>query len=114
MVRSAQTMHLSCIKISTISKRTKTSFHLSLIIYEFYQVKDRFSYLASKMITELPLEPRHLGELSGAYKTICEPMVRLAQMVLLSCSDTNTITERTKTRFHMSHITQEFHRLRLK
>ena len=26
MVRSAQAVHLSCVKISTISKRTKTSF----------------------------------------------------------------------------------------
>jgi hypothetical protein len=31
MVHSMQTMHLSCVKISTISKRTKTSFHLSLV-----------------------------------------------------------------------------------
>ena len=31
MVRSAQTMHLSCVKISTISKHTETSFHLSLV-----------------------------------------------------------------------------------
>jgi hypothetical protein len=30
-VRSAQTVHLSWIKISTISKQTKTSFHLSLV-----------------------------------------------------------------------------------
>jgi hypothetical protein len=31
MIHSVQTVHLSCIKISTISKRTKTSFHLSLV-----------------------------------------------------------------------------------
>jgi hypothetical protein len=31
MVRSAQTMQLSCVKISTISKQTKTSIHLSLV-----------------------------------------------------------------------------------
>jgi hypothetical protein len=30
VVRSAQTMHLSCVKIITISKRTEMSFHLSL------------------------------------------------------------------------------------
>ena len=30
MVRSMQTMHLSCIKISNISKQIKPSFHLSL------------------------------------------------------------------------------------
>ena len=32
MVCSMQTVHLSCIKISTISKQTKPSFHLSLFI----------------------------------------------------------------------------------
>ena len=31
MVRSAQTAHLSCVKISTFSTRTETSFHLSLV-----------------------------------------------------------------------------------
>jgi hypothetical protein len=31
MVCSAQTLHLSCGKISTISKQTKTSFHLTLV-----------------------------------------------------------------------------------
>jgi hypothetical protein len=30
MVLSAQTVHLSCVKISTIPKQTKMSFHLSL------------------------------------------------------------------------------------
>jgi hypothetical protein len=31
MVRSMQTMQLSCVKISTMSKRIETRFHLSLI-----------------------------------------------------------------------------------
>jgi hypothetical protein len=31
MARSAQTVHLSCVRISTISKQTKSSFHLILI-----------------------------------------------------------------------------------
>jgi hypothetical protein len=31
MVRSAQTVHLSCVKTSTISKQTKMSFDLSLV-----------------------------------------------------------------------------------
>ena len=31
MVCSAQTMHLSCVKISNISKQIEMSFHLSLI-----------------------------------------------------------------------------------
>jgi hypothetical protein len=31
VVRSTQTLRLSCVKISTIFKRTELSFHLSLI-----------------------------------------------------------------------------------
>jgi hypothetical protein len=31
MERSAQTIHLSCVKISTISERTESSFLLSLV-----------------------------------------------------------------------------------
>jgi hypothetical protein len=31
MVRSTQTVHLSCVKFSTISKQTETSIHLSII-----------------------------------------------------------------------------------
>ena len=34
LVCSAPTAHLSCVKISTISKRTETSFHLSLVTQE--------------------------------------------------------------------------------
>ena len=37
MVCSMQTVHLSCIKISTISKQTEPSFHLSLFILEYKQ-----------------------------------------------------------------------------
>jgi hypothetical protein len=38
MVRVAQTVHLSCVKISTISKRTKMSFHFRLITMEYHRV----------------------------------------------------------------------------
>jgi hypothetical protein len=54
---------------------------------------------------KLPLDPRHLGEPSGASKIIYELMVRLAQSVHLSCIDTNTIFEQNETRFHMIHVT---------
>jgi hypothetical protein len=54
---------------------------------------------------EHPLEPRHLGVPSGAFKTISEPAVRLAQTVHLSYIDTNTISKRTEMRFHMTHVT---------
>ena len=39
MVRSMQTVQLSCIKISTISKQTKSSLHLSLFNYEYHRVR---------------------------------------------------------------------------
>jgi hypothetical protein len=41
-------------------------------------------------------------------------MVRLAETILLSCTNTDTISEWTKTRFHMTHVTYEFHRVRPK
>jgi hypothetical protein len=51
MVRSTQIVHLTCVKISTVAKQTKTSSFV----------------------------PHHLGLPSGASKMIPEPMVRLAQ-----------------------------------
>ena len=39
MVCSAQTNNLSCIKVSTISKWTEMSFHLSLFTHENHQVR---------------------------------------------------------------------------
>jgi hypothetical protein len=45
---------------------------------------------------------------------ISEPMVHLAQTVHLSCSNTNNISKWTEVRFQMTHVTSEFHRVRLK
>jgi hypothetical protein len=42
---------------------------------------------------------------------IFEPVVHLAQTVHQSCTDTNTISRRTKTTFHMTHVTLAFHLL---
>jgi hypothetical protein len=64
--------------------------------------------------TELPLEPCHLGVPSSASKMIYMPMVCLVQTMHLSCTDTNTVSKRTETRFHMTHVTYEFHRVRPK
>ena len=61
---------------------------------------------------KLPLEPHHLGVPSGASKMIYEPMVRLAQTVHLSWTDTSTISKRTETIFHKSNVTYEFYRVR--
>ena len=76
MVRSTQTVQLSYVKISTISKWG-----------------------------ELSIEPCHLGVPSGMSKAIYEPMVRLAENVQLSCTDTYTVSNRKEVRFHMTHIT---------
>jgi hypothetical protein len=63
---------------------------------------------------ELPFEPRHLGVQSGASKTISEAMVHLAQMVHLSCTETNTVSKRIETSFHLSLVTQEYLPVHLK
>jgi hypothetical protein len=47
-----------------------------------------------------PLWPHHLGVQPGVSKMISKPMVRLAQTVQLSCTDTNTVSKRTELRFH--------------
>jgi hypothetical protein len=38
----AQTVHLSCIKISSMSKWTESSFHLSLVTSEYHQVRPKW------------------------------------------------------------------------
>jgi hypothetical protein len=75
LVCLAQTMQLSCIKISTSPKDSN----------------------------KLPLEPHHLGVSSGAYKMISEPMVCLAQIVHLYCNDPNSVSKRTEMTFQMTH-----------
>ena len=70
-----------------------------------------YTYLASTLAlspngpNELPLEPHHLVLPSSASKTISEPMVRLAQTMHLSCTDTNTVSKRKEVRLHMTHVT---------
>jgi hypothetical protein len=48
------------------------------------------------------LSPRSI---SGASKMISEPVLRSTQTMHLSCTDANSVSNRTKTRFHMAHIT---------
>jgi hypothetical protein len=78
LVHLTQTVHLSCVKINTISKHTENDF---------------------------PLDLHHLGVPSRAPKAISEPMVHLAQTVHLSCFEINTISKWTKTSFHLTNIT---------
>jgi gamma-glutamylcysteine synthetase len=62
----------------------------------------------------LPLEPRHLVELSGASKMVSKPMVRLAQTMHQYCTNTNIVSKREEVRFHKTHITYEFNQVRPK
>jgi hypothetical protein len=82
MVHSTQTVQISCLKISTISKHKKN---------------------------EHPLEPRHLGVPSGASKTISERC--LSQTVHLPCTNTTTVSKWIETRFHITNVTLEIHQL---
>jgi hypothetical protein len=47
-------------------------------------------------------------------KMISMPIVCSVQTVHLSCTNTNTVSKRTKTRFHTTHVTYEFRRVRPK
>jgi hypothetical protein len=122
-VHSTQTAQLSCVKITTISKRTRTSFYLSLDIYEYRRVCQKqflslwyvwrkpCTYIAPTL-TLSPNEtkrdstrPTHLGVPSSASKKIFEPMVRSTQTTHLSCVKISIISKRTQTSFHLSLVT---------
>jgi hypothetical protein len=75
------------------------------------------TYLASRLAlspnrpNRAPLDPCHLGVPSGTSKMIYQPMVHLTQTEHLSCTDANTVSKQIETRFHMTHLTLEFHRV---
>jgi hypothetical protein len=54
---------------------------------------------------EILHDPRHLVVPSGASKMISETVVRLAETLHLSCTETNIISKWTETSFHLSLIT---------
>ena len=92
MARSAQTVHQSCIKISSISKRSELSLeprHLGVpsgasetISEPMYVWRNPRTYLlltltpSTNGANEIPHDTRHLGVPSGVSKTISEPRVR--------------------------------------
>ena len=84
MVHSAQTVHRSYVKISTISKRIEMSFHFSLVTKEYHQVCPK------------------------RFLSLCYV---LAQTMHLSCIDTNTVSKRTERSFHFSLATKEYHQV---
>jgi hypothetical protein len=75
------------------------------------------TYLASRLAlyqmnwVKHPLDLRNLGVLSAVSKMIFEPTVCLAQTMHISCTNTNNISKWTERRFHMTHVTLEFHRV---
>jgi hypothetical protein len=131
MVRSAQTVHLSRVKISTISKQTKWASNLACHLAVPLGGQKRFlslwyiwrkpcTYLVSTL-TPSPNgpkqdshDPSHLGVPLGASKMVSDPIVCSAQTMHLSCTNINTLSKWTETRFHVMHITEEFHRVRPK
>jgi hypothetical protein len=86
MVRSTQTLHLTCVKISTISN----------------ELNQASTWASSPRSTIGCVQNDFLAY--GMFSTNLH----------LSCTDTNTISKCTKTRFHMTHITLEFHWVRPK
>jgi hypothetical protein len=122
MVHLVQTVHLSCTKTNTVSKRTEMSFHLSLVTQEYLLVHlnnfwacgmyganhapimHRNKLYLQKDRKEILHGPRHLGVPSGASKIIFEAVLRVVQIVDLSCTETNNISKSTETRFYMTHV----------
>jgi hypothetical protein len=116
MVRLAQTVHLSCDKISSISKWNETSFHLSLVTKEYHRVHAKWFlslwYIQRKPCTYLVsrLEPSPNGtkrastwasspSTIGCVQNNFWAYDTLAQTVHLSCTDTKPVSKRIKTRF---------------
>jgi hypothetical protein len=60
------------------------------------------------------MDPHHLGVPSGAPKKISLHVVHSAQTVHLSFTEINTFSKRTQMSFHLTHITEEFDRVRPK
>jgi len=76
-VHSAQTMHLSCAKTNTISKRTETIFHLTYVTLEYH---------------------------SGVPKAISMHVVHSVQTMHLSWDEVNTISKPIETSFLLTTV----------
>jgi hypothetical protein len=125
MVCLVQTVHLSCVKISTITKWTKMSFRLCLIISEYHQVHLKWflslwyvqrkpcTYLASRL-AQSPNGPKQTSTWAssssnsiGCIQNNFLACGTFTEPVHLSCTYTNTVTKWTEMRF-------EFHLVRPK
>jgi hypothetical protein len=54
---------------------------------------------------EILHDPRHLGVPSGASEIIFEAVLRVVQIMDLSCTETNNMSKSIETRFYMTHVT---------
>jgi hypothetical protein len=105
MVCSAQTQLLYCTDSNTVSKRTETRLHKT------HSHRSSIGCVQDNFRSDGTFDTNRAHILRQDYhylqtdsnKLPLEPMVCSAQTVLLYCTDTNTILERTKTRFHMTH-----------
>jgi hypothetical protein len=107
MVRLAQIVYLSCTDTKNVSKRIEARFHLTHVTYEFHRVRPKLflslcyvrrkpcTYLASRLALSLDGLKQASnwasspGVSSGSSKRISEPKVCLAQIVHLSCIQTD-------------------------
>jgi hypothetical protein len=117
MVCLVQTVHVPSIKISTISKRTEMSFHLSLITSEYHQVHLKWflslwhvqrkpcMYLASRLALSSngPKQASTWASSScnsiGCIQNYFLACGTFAELMHLSCTYTNTISKQSEMRF---------------
>jgi hypothetical protein len=63
---------------------------------------------------EILHDPCHIGDPPAASKTIFKPKVCSTKIVHISCVKISTISKWTESSFHLSLVTKEYHRVRLK
>jgi hypothetical protein len=121
MARSAQSVHIYLVSRLALSpngmKRASTSASppssfIGCVKKWFLSLRYVRRKPCIHLVSRLALSPNRLNRaytwvpsprstIVGVSKMIFEPMVRLAQTMHLSRTDTNTISKWTKTRFHM-------------
>jgi hypothetical protein len=123
VVCSVQTVLLNCVKINTVSKQTKTSFHLSLVPLEYCQVRPKWflslwyiwrkpcGYLVPTL-TPSPNGPKQASTWASSPRSTigwvrndswAYGMFGANHAPILH--DTNTIYKWTGTRFDITHVT---------
>jgi hypothetical protein len=129
MVHSAQTVHLSCIKINTTPNGMKQAstwpmsprstighawkdFHahgtFGANCTPFLRLDEHHLQIDRNV---LPHDTHHLQVPSGVPKMMSMPVVHSTQTVHPSSAEINTISKWTETSFHLTHVTLEYHRV---